>query len=160
MYFFLNVATSVCCPIFHIRKKGSLAKGKSIYSYIGILYPTPKISNPNLNLKLRWRKILPLAPRNFFLLAPTCIFFGIRDSRRFFWGIPLHPPLRFTMLLLSWGDIRKHDTGNIIDLPFGRFTISHINKIHVNQRLCQNSLRQPIGIELWYIQYIVGKLYK
>ena len=87
--YILNIVMSVCCPFCPIRRKVSLAKGKSISSYLGILYPAPKISSPNLNFKLCWRKILPLAPRNFFLLALTWIFLGIRDSRRFLWGIPI-----------------------------------------------------------------------
>ena len=78
-----TVATSVCCPIFCLRRKVSLEKGKSIYSYHRILYPVPKILNPNLNFKFRWRKIIPLAPRTFFLLTPTWIFLGIGDYLRF-----------------------------------------------------------------------------
>ena len=103
---FYKVATSICCPIFWIRRKTSLAKGKSISSDLGILYPAPKISNPNLNFKFCLREILPLAPRNYFLLVPNCIFLGIRDSWKFFWGIPLcFSLLGFTRILLSWGNI-------------------------------------------------------
>ena len=54
---FKNVATPVCFPLWRLRIKVSLAKGKSIYSYVGILYPALKISNPNFNLKLRWHKL-------------------------------------------------------------------------------------------------------
>ena len=89
LIYFLNVEMSVCCPLHRLRRKVSLAKGKSISSDIGILYPTPKISNPNLNFKLCWRKILLLEPRNYFLLTPTWILLGIGDSRRFLWGICL-----------------------------------------------------------------------
>ena len=78
----INVATSVCCPLRRLRRKLSLAKGKSISSYLGILYPIPEIPNPNLNLKLCSREILPLAPWNFFLLAPTWILLGIGESRQ------------------------------------------------------------------------------
>ena len=86
------------------QKKSEPCKGKSVSSDLGILYPAPEIKNPNLNFKLRWREILPLAPRNYFLLAPTRIFLGIGDSRILFWVIPLcFSPLGFTMLLLSWG---------------------------------------------------------
>ena len=89
---------------FSAQKKSDPCKGKSVSSDLGIIYPTPKISNPDLNFKLRWRKILPLAPRNYFLLLPTWIFLVTGDSRRFFWGIPLCFSLMvFTMLLLSWG---------------------------------------------------------
>ena len=98
------IAMSVWCPLFRLRRKVSLAKGEPISSYIGILYPAPKISNLNFNFKLRWHKILPLAPRNYFLLAPTWIFLRIGDSWIFLWGIPLcFFQLGFTRLLLSWG---------------------------------------------------------
>ena len=104
VYFFKNVAMSVCCKLFRLRRKVSLAKGKSIYSDLKIIFPAPKISNTNLNFKLWSRKILLLEPRNYFLLAPTWIFLGIRYSQIFFWGIPLcFLPLGFTRLLLSWG---------------------------------------------------------
>ena len=86
------------------HKKSDPCKGTSVSSDLGILYPAPKIPNPNLNFKLRWRKILPLAPHNYFLLVPTWIFLGIVDAQRFFWGVPLcFYPLGFTMLILSWG---------------------------------------------------------
>ena len=79
MNFFLNIATSVCCPLCRLRRKVILAKEEFISSDLGILYPAPKISKPNLSLKLHWRKILPLAPRNYFLLAPTWILLGVGD---------------------------------------------------------------------------------
>ena len=46
------------------HKKSDPWKGKSFSSDIGIIYPAPEIKKPYLNFKLRWRKILPLAPRN------------------------------------------------------------------------------------------------
>ena len=80
-----------------------LANGKSISSDLGILYPAPEISNPNLNFKLHWREILLLAPQNYFLLAPTWISLGIEDSQRFFWSIPLFfSLLEFSRVILSW----------------------------------------------------------
>ena len=86
------------------QNKSEPSKGKSISSDLGIIYPPQKNSNTNLNFKLCWRKILPLTPRNYFLLAPTRIFLGIGDSRGFFWGIPLFfSLLGFTMIILSWG---------------------------------------------------------
>ena len=39
----------------------SLAKGGFVSSDLVILYPATEISNPNLNFKLCWIKILPLA---------------------------------------------------------------------------------------------------
>ena len=88
-------------------KKSEPCKGTPVSSDLGKLYPAPKISNPNLNFKLRWRKILPLAPQNYFLLVPSRIFLGIVDSQRLFYGIPLcFYPLGFTMLILSWGTTR------------------------------------------------------
>ena len=99
-----NVATYVCCTLRLLRIKVSLEKGESISSDLGILYPMPKILNPNLNFKLRYREILLLAPRNHFILALTWIFLGIGYSQRFFWGILLcFPPLGFTRILLCWG---------------------------------------------------------
>ena len=86
---FKNVATPVCCPFCCLRIKVSLAKEKSISSYIGILYPTPKISNPNLNFKLCWSEILLLAHRYYFLLVPTWILLEIWYPHKFFWRIPL-----------------------------------------------------------------------
>ena len=92
------------------QKKSETCKRKSVSSDLVILYPAPKIWNPNLNFKLRWCKILPLAPRNYFLLAPIRIFLGIGDSRIFLSGITLcFSPLGFTMLLLSWGTNYMND---------------------------------------------------
>ena len=86
------------------QKKIDPCKGKSVFSDIRMHYPTSKISNSNLNFKLLWRKILPLAPRNYFRLAPNRIFLEIGDFRIFFWGILLCFPLfGFTVILLSWG---------------------------------------------------------
>ena len=86
---FKNVATSVCCPLCRIRIKVGLAKGKSLSSDLGILYPLPEISNSNFNFKLCWREILLLAPQNYFLLASTGILLGIGYPQRFIWGISL-----------------------------------------------------------------------
>ena len=82
----------------------SLAKRKYISSDLRILYPAPKISNPNLNSKLRWHKILPLEPRNYFP-------FGSNLDLPWDWIFPeiplryssLFSQLGFTSLLLSWG---------------------------------------------------------
>ena len=68
------------------QKKSEPRKGKSVSLDLVILYPTPEIKNPHLNFKLRWCKILPLVPRNYFLLAPTRISLGIENSRRFHLG--------------------------------------------------------------------------
>ena len=101
-----------CSNIFpfstlYAHKKSEPCKEKPVSSYLGILYPAPKIWNPNLNFKLCWHKILPLAPRDYLLLSPTWIFLGIWDSRRFFSGVLLcFSLLGFTMLLLSWGTKR------------------------------------------------------
>ena len=48
----------------HALKKSGTCKRKLVSSYLGILYLTPEIPNPYFNLKLRWRKNLPLAPHN------------------------------------------------------------------------------------------------
>ena len=41
----------------HSKRPYEPCKGKSIYSDLGILYPTTEIKNQNLNFKLRWHKI-------------------------------------------------------------------------------------------------------
>ena len=102
-WFFFNCSNIRLLYTTLAQKKSYLCKGKSVSSYPGILYPAPKISNQNLNFKLCWRKILPLAPRSYFLLAPTRIFLGIGDSWILFWGIPIFFSLLwFTVLLLFW----------------------------------------------------------
>ena len=101
---FKNLSNVCMISTLLAHKKSDLCKGTSVSSDLGILYPAPKIPNPNMNFKLRWRKILLLATQNCFLLEPTRIFLGIGDSQRLFLGIPLSfSPLRFTMLLLLWG---------------------------------------------------------
>ena len=45
------------------QKKSEPCKGKYVSLDIGIMYPAPKISNPNFNFKLCWREILPLPLR-------------------------------------------------------------------------------------------------
>ena len=101
---FKNVANSVYYLLRHTRRRVILVKRKSISSDIGILYPVPKISNPNFNFKLIWRKILPLAPRNYFP-------YGANLDLPCVWIFPditlgysyLFSPLGFTRILLSWG---------------------------------------------------------
>ena len=47
-----------------LEEKVSRAKSKFVSSYLGMLYLAPRISNPYLNLKLRRREIILLAPQN------------------------------------------------------------------------------------------------
>ena len=100
-----NKISKVCMlSTFLDQKKSDPCKGNFVSSDHGILYPAPKIKNPNLNFKLRCREIIPLAHRNFSFLTPTLIILGIEDSRRFFLGIPLcFSSLGFTILLILWG---------------------------------------------------------
>ena len=104
---FKNSATSVLCPLSWPRRKANFAKGESISSDLEILYPAPKISNLNLNFKLRWRKILLLAPLNYFLLVPTWIFLGIGDSQRFLWGIPICFPCCYLLDFSLLGELHQ-----------------------------------------------------
>ena len=62
-FFFLNISNVDLLYTFLAKKESEPCKGKSVSSDIGILFPAPKILNANLNFKLRWRKILPLALR-------------------------------------------------------------------------------------------------
>ena len=101
---FKNRSNVLLLSNFSADKKSDPSKGKLISSDLGTLYPAPKISNPSLNLKLRWGEILPFSPHNYFLLAPNRIILGIGNYHRFLCGIPLlFSPLDFTMLLHSWG---------------------------------------------------------
>ena len=62
-----NFKIAVLPSCFHFvgsEGKMSCAKSKFVSSCLGILYLAPGISNPYLNFKLRWREIIPLAPRN------------------------------------------------------------------------------------------------
>ena len=104
VFSFLNRSNVHLLSTSSAQKKSDPFKGKYVSSDLRIIYPSPEIKNPNLNFKLCWIKILPLAPRNYFLLVPTWIFLGIGGSRRFFWGILLwFYLLGFIMLLLFWG---------------------------------------------------------
>ena len=76
----------------------SLAKRKYISSDIGILYPTLKFSNQNLNFKLRWRKISPLAPWNYFCFGTN--LYLPWDWRFYPSDYSLLSPLEFIILLL------------------------------------------------------------
>ena len=87
--------------------------------------------------------IFPLAPRNYFLLAPTWVFVGIGDPRRFFSGIPLcFPLLGFTMLLLSWGtkylrfvrNYTNHQKDKIAYVPLDQFS-DYVYIVDLNNRL-------------------------
>ena len=77
VFFFFNHIIIHLLSTSLAQNKSALCKGKSVSSDLGIIQPAPKIKNPNFNLKLRWRKVILLAPRNYFLLVPNRIFFWI-----------------------------------------------------------------------------------
>ena len=114
---------------YSAQKKSEPCKWKSVYSDLGILYPAPKIPNPNLNFKLCWCKILLLEPRNFTFFCQLVSSLGLdipryssRDSFLLFLvkvyyastvvGDYMNGEMvkrifsrwGFTMLLLSWGN--------------------------------------------------------
>ena len=84
MYFLFFILANVCLlSTSSAQKKNDPCKGKAVSSDLGILYPALEIyKTQNLIIKLRWRKILPQTPRNYFLLVPTRIFLGIGNSQR------------------------------------------------------------------------------
>ena len=99
-----NVATSVCYPLSRLIKTVILENMKYFYSDIRILYPAPKISNPNLNIKLRWHKILRLEPRNYFpFCANLDLLLGLEIPGYSSEGFLFFSPLVFTSIILSWG---------------------------------------------------------
>ena len=133
---FLIVATSVCCPLCRLSRKVSFAKRKYISPGPGILYPAPKISDPNLNFKLRWRKILSLAPWNYFP-------FGDNLDLPWYWIFPeiplrysyLFSLLGFTRLLLSWGTTSITKRKTLSTFPLTQSPTTYITYLIIELRV-------------------------
>ena len=135
VYIFFNLRNVRLLSTSLDQKKSEPCKGKSVSLGLGILYPEPKISNPDLSFKFCWREILPLALGITSFWRQIGYSLGLeipRDSSRgFIFAFPRWCLLCFSFLgeLHLFYDDKNNDSKSLeIEIRISQLILTHINK--------------------------------